>query len=392
MLRLIRLLLGIILLIVILLACNSQGALSMPVLGGSIPFNEIYNERRGDELNLERSVELDVDEDGENEWVVFYRYDQFAEQGWDSTPIQGVVYDAVPCDPPMIHTWRLPHYDNDYLGEGETVSAEMLDWLSTGDPRWATNELIVKGEAPKVNTWTFFRFHDFQDNPCLPPNDAQQGFDLVGYFRANGTISYDPANHSVTTLHRTYYERSQLAIRAWYVPTKIEGNETFIGTNGKPVPPSEQSVAFLYDLPRSPMDSPYPEKAIASFYLMLGQDNARAKSFLADALQPGFDSNTFGTDLLPSQISRVLIYSISYEPDRDAELAHRDRIVRLVIAPVDKNNQRLQPREVTWRLIGIPIPNEPDCEWRLAELIGAPVPTNGLGMLVPDSGGVPRGN
>lgn len=377
--------LTIVLLVVILLACNAQGAISVGGKGGAISFAEIFDERRGDELKLSSSQELDVDGDGDEEWAVFYHYDPFERDEWDSTPIQGVVYDALRCDPPLIHTWRLPHYDNDYLGEGGSVVAEMADVLPSGRTGDSENELVVTGNAAGVNTLNLFRFHDYRAQPeCSPPDESQQGFDLVGSFRANGRIEIN-ANEagealSVTTYNRTTYERSQLAIRAQYAPVEYGGQKSFIKADGQRVGPAEQSVDFLFDYPRSPMDSPYPEKAVAAFYLRLGVDNEQAKTFLVEALQASFDSNTFGTDLLPSQIKRVLIHSITYEPNREAELARQDRIVRLVIVPVNAQNQRLQPREVTWRLVGIPIEGQEDCEWRLAELIGQTL-TDGLGMI-----------
>ena len=378
---LLTLLLGI----VILLACTAQGALPGSGPGGAIAFDEIFNERRGDELRLSSSQELDVDDDDEDEWVVFYRYDPFERREWSSTPIQGVVYDAVRCDPPLIHTWRLPHFDNDYLGEGGGVTAEMLDVLASGRSGDAEDELVVRGDAAGVNNLNIFRYYDYRPEPlCQPVDPAQQGIELLGSFRANGDIRFEADDEGkitgVTTYNRSTYERSQLGIRARYVPTLVGGRESFIDANGRRVGPAEQSVDFLFDYPRSPMDSPYPEKAVAAFYLRLGGANEQAKSFLVDALQNSFDSNTFGTGLLPAQIDRVLIYSITYEPNREAELARQDRIVRLVVVPVDKENQRHQPREVTWRLVGIPIEGELDCEWRLAELIGQTI-TDGLGML-----------
>jgi hypothetical protein len=365
----------LLLVMVTLTGCGLRGGSK-----GSISFEQIFETRRNNEMQIVRTVELDVDEDGENEWLVLYRYDPYLQRNWDNTPIQGVVYDAVPCDPPTIHSWRLPFYDNDYLGEGRNISASMADWLRSDDPRRATNELIIEGPGSSANTLTIFRFHDYLDDPCRPPDNTRQGFSLLGYFRANGRITWDQEAQTVTTYHRTAYERSQLAIRSVYSPINTPQGQSFIGANGRPVPPGEQSVDFLFGIPASPMDSPYPEKAVAAFYLALGWNNPRAQSFLADNLQGGFPSNTFGLDLPPDQISRVLIHSISYTPDREAERQRLDRQVTMVVVPVNLQNQQLPPRRVTWRLIGVPIrEGMEDCEWRLAELIGSSV-TDGLGM------------
>ncbi|MBA3532027.1 MAG: hypothetical protein H0T73_08925, partial [Ardenticatenales bacterium] len=224
----------------------------------------------------------------------------------------------------------------------------------------------------------------------LPPDESKQGFTLLGFFRTNGPVS-DPIRASetdppvVTTYQRTTYERSQLAIRSVYIPRESDIGETFMDANGRMLQPQEQSVDFLYGYPRSPTDSPYPEKAIAAFYLGIGTDPSKTdlhpENYLSDELKPSYSQNSWGLGLTPDLISRVLITSISYTPDREAELAHLRREVTVVVSPVkNENNQRQPPRRITWELVGIPIPGEQDCEWRL-DKITSTIVTDGLGYL-----------
>lgn len=365
------------LLLLLLLLAMSGCSIGPGASKGSIGFREIFESRRGDELRIERTVELDVDADGEDEWLVLYRYDPTLQQEWENTPIQGIVYDARACDPPTIQEWRLPFPDNDYLGEGEDIRASLQDWLANSGPNEVTQELIINGPGP-VNTLSIYRFHDYLLDPCKPADESKQGFTLLGYFQANGDIIWDAETRTITTYQRGSYDRSQLAIRSLYAPRQSNIGETFIEPNGRMMSPNEQSVDFLYGFPRSPTDSPYPEKAVAAFYLALGQDNDRARSYLSDELASGFSQESWGLGLTPDRVSKVLIYSISYTPNREAELAHRDREVTVVVAPVDTNNQRLAPRRITWRLKGIAIDGRKDCEWRLAEI--STVVTEGLGF------------
>ena len=99
-------------------SCNTV-SVGMGNGAGAIAFKEIFEERQADGMKVADTVELDTDGDTEAEWVVLYRYDPYLkEQEWANTPIQGIVYDALPCTPPIIQEWPLPSPDNDYLGEG----------------------------------------------------------------------------------------------------------------------------------------------------------------------------------------------------------------------------------------------------------------------------------
>ncbi len=380
------------LLLLMLLGLAGCGALPTSN-ANSIDFEDIF-ENRGDEdeYKLEKTVKLDTDDDGEEEWLVLYRYDPYKEAAWANTPIQGIVYDVLPCDPPAIHSWQLPTPDSDYLGEGETNRVFMEDWLSSTDNREREQELVIYGQGP-ANTLSIYRFHNYQANyPCAPLEEAQQGYSLLGFFRANGRIEWEADPESgdptvITTYQRTLYERSQLAIKSLYAPRVTAAGESFIGDDGKMIAPQEQTVAFMFGMPKLAADSPYPEKAVATFFLALGEDNELAKELLTEDMRNIFDDTDWGLDVRPADLNRVLIYSITYTPDREAELTHLEREVSVVVAPVDANNQRLPARRLTWLVRGFVEEGKSveDCEWRLAQLLQVDV-TPGLGQQLPRGG------
>lgn len=349
-----------------LTGCQPRSALALfeQKTTNAVPFREIFEERRDDRFRLAETVRLDVDSDGEDEWVVFYRFDRYETGQWANTPIHGVVYDALVCDPPIIREYRLPAPDNDYLSEAG-ISATLEEVLAEPGKSGSVPELVVFGSG-EAQTLSFFRFFDNRTNFCDPPPEGQRGFVALGFFRATA-ISRDKA--IVVTKDRTVFERSQLAIKKTYQPRDDPSvGQTYFQPNGLLVPPSEQTVDFRFRLPEDPRDSPYPEKSVATFYLALGRDNAKARSFLADELQAGFETET-GLPIPASQVGRVLIYSLSYVPDVEAERRRDDRFVEVVVAAVDKQGNRLPPRRLRWRLVGVPIPERQDCEWRMAELV-----------------------
>lgn len=378
-------------LMILLLVLFVTGCGSTPIAGtGQIRFREIFDSQ---ELSIENTQRLNLDHDSDNEWMVLYRYDE-TQNGWGNTPVQGIVYDAAPCEPPLIHNLLLPFPNNDYLGEGRNnVDGRMivsdLDRLKTSDPNEAPNELLIYDRGP-VETLSIYRLNDQEQNPCKGPDPDKRKFNLHGFFRANGFIDWEEPTDTepltIRTYERTSYERSQLAIRSTYKPisnTSTNHNETFIvpGTE-RTIAPIERSIDFLYGQPASPQDSPYPEKSVAAFYLSLGQDNERARSFLHNPPDEATFEDTsekWGLEIPPSQIQKVLIYSITYEPDIAKERAHETRNVTVKIQVVGQNGKKYDPRIVTWEVLGVPITEgDLDCEWRLKEVTDVVI-TPGLG-------------
>lgn len=347
-------------------------SISNPIGGtssGSISFEEIFEHRTDDQYRVELSTALDVDEDNEDEWLVLYRFDPMEGNSWANAPIHGVMYDAVRCnDVPKIREYELPTPDNDYLSEGglSVTLQDVLDGATKADQ--FPNELVILGPKAQLTNLAIYRFYDRRGSPCQPVDESERGFKLLGFFRANAGVWREGERGSIiVTKDRTVFERSQLAVRKTYTPkSDPTWGQSYLQPNGRLYPPDEQTVDFTYSLPRDPRDSPYPEKSVATFYLALGNRNEKSQSFLADPLQGSFPT---GLQLQPDDIGRVLIYSLSYTPNVDAERRREERIVDVVVAAVDKQGNRQTPRRIRWKLTGVPIPERQDCEWRLTELV-----------------------
>jgi len=153
----------------------------------------------------------------------------------------------------------------------------------------------------------------------------------VGFFQSNFSIiaPLSPENKRITVWERTVFERSQLAVRRTYEPIENERGETYLRDDGSLVPPVEQSVDFVFGLPRSPTDSPYPEKAVAAFYLYLNSNKEAAKNFLMPALQENFENRHYGLPVPVGQVAEVLVQRLAYAPDANAENLRQPREVTI---------------------------------------------------------------
>lgn len=333
----------------------------------------------------------DVDADGEEEWLLLYRFDRWRTGDFNNTPILGILYDAVTCEFPEFVSYKLPTPDNDYLSEGG-IDVELTDFLDSGPVVNAAPELIIRGPSTRRDLLTIYRFRDEAREPCIDPARPRDGPQLVGYFDASVNVTQDPEQPKrIVTLDRAGFERSQLAIRSVYVPIRDrEGAETYRTDAGEAVPPVEQSIHFAFGLPESPSDSPYPEKAVASFYLYIGVNTAKAGTFLTEELQANFPEGNFGLPIPVEQVQRVKLLSITYQPDPEKENQPLGQEVLVTVTVLPEPTAEFQtklsvaPCTVTWRVRSVkgepessdddptptvfagPTPPSDDLEWRLA--------------------------
>lgn len=339
------------------------------------------------------SVEpLDVDGDTEIEWLVFYKFDPSRTGNFINAPVKGLLYDVVTCEFPEFVTYELPTPDNDYLSEGG-ISVRVVDFLDSGDRFNAAPELIVSGDAgAKRSILSLYRFRDTAQDPCRDPYRPREGLQLLGYFDAN--VRFDQALEAkrIIAWRRTGFERSQLAIRSAYAPINApDGGETYRTGDGALVSPEEQSVDFAFGLPESPSDSPYPEKAVAAFYLYIGVEPSRSAEFLVEELQDQYPERNFGLPYPVEEVSEVLIYSITYQPDVERERNREDREVRITVLAKQKDDSKLAAAgtcTIVWRVTSkqpppgegvdatstpseeTPLPSRSnDLEWRLAGIV-----------------------
>jgi len=306
-------------------------------------------------------VRLDTDDDEREEWVVFYRYDL----GPGRSPIGGAVYDVDTCRPPGIAAYELRPLDYDYLGE-QSVTPEMRDlWPGDGDV-----ELLVWGHGGgTIEELSIFRWFD-ETKGCVEPLPGQRGYEVLGSWRGTGGITLNGTR--VVVKDRDGFERSQLAIKRVYEPDAA--SRTYI-RDGRLVEPVERSIDFTYGQPITPTQSYYPEKAVLSFYLLLGQDKQnlqKAQSLLFcenSTCNYIVGEDSFGIPLPPKEIQRVLVKEIAYQPDVEAERLHRTRQVEVTLAWIRKGEKREAPGRVRVRWWVRASPKKGalpyDCEWKL---------------------------
>ncbi len=381
-LKILGLVLLAILVVILLTQTNLLRASGVTRSDELIDLKELIEERHPAYVKVVKVQRLDVDDDGEDEWLVLYRFDPSRGPNWVGAPTLGLLYDAVSCEFPEFVTYTLPTPSNDYLAEGP-VSVTLEDLELERDPYSASKELIIRGDGNR-KLLAIYRFRDTVQNPCIAPREPREGLQLLGYFSSNLRIERNGAQ--VVVWNRTIFERSQLAIRQVYLPS----GGTYMDESGRLRNPTEQGVEFAFGLPESPADSPYPEKAVVAFYLYLGVDKEKAKDFLMPQLQPQFPQGRFGLPLPVSQVGRAVVYSVSYTPDVVKERQREDREVTVTVLATPTQGGKMGgpgPCTVRWRVSNYQQPVHPtqsptetptaeqkqrtvgDLEWRLAEIL-----------------------
>ncbi|MBL7064530.1 MAG: tetratricopeptide repeat protein [Anaerolineae bacterium] len=189
---------------------------------------------------------LDTNRDGNQEWIVLYRFDLPAETEQDGGPIGGVVYQLDDRDPPVPIPYDLRPQGGDYLCECE-CSAAMEDVLSG----LQGPELVVRNRCDDEMTRLSIFYWEPNEDEYLPK----------GHFRGS-RIEVELDN---VTVDQRLPHRAQLALRQVYHPYD---NETYyqLSDQGILVMPERYELAFYQAEPEDVMRSPYPEKVVLTFY------------------------------------------------------------------------------------------------------------------------------
>ncbi|GAP61812.1 hypothetical protein ARMA_0235 [Ardenticatena maritima] len=369
-----------------LLQCESLGGATPLSTSPSINLGQLIENRHPDRVDVSDVVEADFDEDGEAEWLVVYRYDPTLSGNFANAPSRALMYDAVSCEFPEFVRYNVPTPDNDYLGESQ-VQVRRVDFLKTNDSFETNQEIVFSSLGGYRKVLAIYRFRDEQQNPCVAPTTPRAGFQLLGYFQSNFSIiaPLSPENKRITVWERTAFERSQLAVRRTYEPIENARGETYLRDDGSLVEPVEQSVDFVFGLPRSPSDSPYPEKAVAAFYLYLNSNKAAAKNFLMPALQENFENRHYGMPVPVADVASLQVQRVSYRVDMNAENLRQPREVTIdVLVQPAQTGKVASPGvcSIRWRVENFqhepetvvegatPTAAQPnDLEWRLAEIV-----------------------
>ncbi|PWH14335.1 MAG: hypothetical protein DDG58_12765 [Ardenticatenia bacterium] len=261
---------------------------------------------------------VDIDGDGKFEWVVFYRF----ELSDGRRPYAGVVYDYDRGNPPVLFPYRLIPPHRDYLGE-EWVRLELRDVVSQSElVDKPALELMVYGQSGGLNTdLTIFR-HVRNSLEWEPPRDVPPRYQVVGAFRGDGGVRFDPATKQVTVIDR-YLERSQLAVEFVYKLDEERGSYMSRADPMRLNPPISQRVTFAFGMPPDILDTPYPEKLVLGFYEMLGTSSPRVnpRAFLTGQALLEYDRGNFsyfGLRAAPGTITDLRVTSLQYYPEVEA--------------------------------------------------------------------------
>jgi len=250
-------------------------------------------------FDVVKKMRLDTDGDGEEEWLMFYRYDKAG-----GSALAAVIYDVRGL-PPVIYPYPLRQPDRDYLAESYNIKAAMKEAIkeNLGD------ELVIQDGNRQV---TIFRWVDELSPEEQPHEGPQQGYQCLGYFRGSEKAYVDPDTGWAVTLDRAAYERSQFVIRRAYKPkngTYMEGNRL--------LPPEEISIDFPGEqVPSDILETPYPEKIVLAFYKTFYQNTyaeAQSHKYLTDEAVKRFKLGDYTCPGAPIP-HRILVKSISYQP------------------------------------------------------------------------------
>ncbi len=189
---------------------------------------------------------LDTNRDGNQEWVVLYRFDLPAETAHGGSPIAGVVYQTDGSSPSVPIRYELRPQDDDYLCECECIAA--VEDVLSGLPG---SELVVRDRCDgEINRLSIFYWK---------PNEEK--YLPKGHFSGSRIkVELDSVTVEQRLLHR-----AQLALRLIYHP---DDNETYYGPfdQGVLVMPEKHELVCYQAEPKDAMRSPYPEKVMLAFY------------------------------------------------------------------------------------------------------------------------------
>lgn len=229
-------------------------------------------------------TEINVDEDEEPEWLLFYRYDLSGarrEQRNYAGPIGGVVFDQQ-IDRTTGLSFLAQHdllpdirsgKGQGFLGERE-CRAKTYDTNGDGTPD--SNELAVFGLGYGPSSPVYLSI--FQREP-----DPTQGyrFRLVRQFYGDGGITVEPAIDQPSALQKVSVltrlnDRSLISKRTVFVRRTDEAGAVQYEQDL-----SRSSLQFTYGIPENPY---YPEAAVLAYYALMNSGNrTQAEQFLMPA-------------------------------------------------------------------------------------------------------------
>lgn len=265
-----------------------------------------------------------TDDDPEQEWVVLYQFDLADGR----SPYGGAVYDSDRGVPPVLFPYRLLPPDRDYLSD--SAVRLVLEDIVTTDEVNAVPELFVYGTLPispksggPLNSdLTIFR-HIPNSLPWEYPRDEPRRYRVIGSFRGDGGVTFEPNDKTVTTLNRAGYDRSQLSVEAKYALDGARGTYMNVTDPEQLSAPIASQVIFTFGMPPDILDTPYPEKLVVGFYEMLEREEppVSPRDFLTGQALIEYDQGNlayFGFENVTgtwADVNELKIMQLSYAPE-----------------------------------------------------------------------------
>ncbi len=321
-----------------------------------------------------RVLRLDTNEDGDNEWVILYSFDEPGKR--DFVPIRCAVYHLFRRDPklPVIYPYHLQAPGWTYLGEGESRTAvKMGDFITKvalddtypPETRFAKNELLIQSTDGDgfVNRVSIFQWRDsstkeFQDpNEILilphEPKGRGQWYQCLGLFE--GSLKVEVETDQVKVWERTN-DRSQFAMVNTYKPTGGPGG--YLDENDQTVPPVSSCIDFAFGVPQDVAQSPYPEKVVMAFLKEFTVKPDYGSRFLTDAARQRRKGKGAWHEFA-NHSQQVCVKVVSYGPGNETRadmqaFSQGHGVIATTVQTLSEHRiQGKAPRQVNveWRLI-----------------------------------------
>jgi len=319
-----------------------------------------------EDLDLIQRLDVDeVDEEEEDEWLVFYRYDEVVkDEEVVAGPFGAAVYDMDKCRPPGVLSYELAPENYDYLSLdlpriSDVLVANIIQHQEEYGPECLRQgngpdrvELIVFGRTSGVRTdLNIFRLAG-QDLTCIERQQWQDfygdsnypcplTYENIGSWRGNYGVAL--GGSTVTTFDRAPFERSVLVVKRVYVPDPQTGSYFLPATEPGAAKvlrdPVEVGIEFGPGAPENTKQVYYPEKTVMAFFLQLGSDADKAMENVCEVKgsQRRYDPFDFGLTLPERNLQKVTVCEIRYNPDIVAERNHRPQTVDVRVVEVPQN-------------------------------------------------------
>jgi hypothetical protein len=216
-----------------------------------------------------------------------------------------------------VFPYQLVLPDRDYLSE-TAANLELVDVVTVGEVQ-VQPELMVYDDShtdlnifrhiPNSFRWEF-------------PRDDPRRYQVIGTFRGDGGVTYDPTTKTVTVINREDFDRSQLSVQTVYALDENRGTYMSLTNPEQLSAPIASTVSFAHGMPPDVLDTPYPEKLVLGFYEMLPakEPTVPPRDFLTGQALIEFDNNNlsyFGfvnASGTMKDVDKVTVTQLSYAP------------------------------------------------------------------------------